>query len=38
MRKHWEVSLREASASMPDIDWNQTEEAMPAATADLEKN
>jgi putative proteasome-type protease len=23
MRKHWEVALREASASMPDISWNQ---------------
>lgn len=39
MRKHWEVSLREASASMPDIDWNQPEETLtPAETADLEKN
>ncbi|MEB3290275.1 MAG: proteasome-type protease [Leptolyngbya sp.] len=39
MRKHWEVSLREASASMPDIDWNQADEGLLAAeTADLEKN
>lgn len=39
MRKHWEVSLREASASMPDIDWNQTDEWLPpAGTADLESN
>jgi putative proteasome-type protease len=39
MRKHWEVSLREASANMPDIDWNQAEESvLPTETADLEKN
>lgn len=39
MRKHWEVSLREASASMPDIDWNQADESLlPTETADLEKN
>jgi putative proteasome-type protease len=23
MRKHWEIALKEASASMPDISWNQ---------------
>jgi putative proteasome-type protease len=28
MRKHWEVTLREASANMPDIAWNQ-EEGLP---------
>ncbi|WOD38242.1 proteasome-type protease [Nodosilinea sp. E11] len=35
MRKHWEVALREASASMPDISWNQDGTMPPLGIADL---
>ena len=39
MRKHWEVSLREASSSMPDIMWNQNQSWLPPTdTADLQSN
>lgn len=38
MRKHWEVSLREAAASMPDIDWNQIEEPPTLGIPDLENS
>ena len=36
MRKHWEVALREASAQMPDISWNQEEVPMTLGIADLD--
>lgn len=35
MRKHWEVALREASLSMPDISWNQEDALSPLGIADL---
>lgn len=35
MRKHWEVSLREASLTMPDISWNQENALSPLGIADL---
>lgn len=35
MRKHWEVALREASISMPDISWNQDDTLSPLGIADL---
>ena len=36
MRKHWEVALREASAKMPDISWNQEEAPLTLGIADLD--
>lgn len=36
MRKHWEVALREASAQMPDISWNQEEMPLTLGIADLD--
>ncbi|MGF1566909.1 MAG: peptidase [Nodosilinea sp.] len=36
MRKHWEVSLREASLNMPDISWNQETPTPPLGIAELE--
>jgi putative proteasome-type protease len=35
MRKHWEVALREASTSMPDISWNQDDTLSPLGIPDL---
>jgi putative proteasome-type protease len=35
MRKHWEVALRAASTSMPDISWNQHDTPPPLGIADL---
>ncbi|WP_035985903.1 proteasome-type protease [Leptolyngbya sp. KIOST-1] len=35
MRKHWEVALREASVTMPDISWNQGDLPSPLGIADL---
>ncbi len=36
MRKHWEVALREASTSMPDISWNDRDDSpSPLGIADL---
>lgn len=35
MRKHWEVALREASTTMPDISWNQDAPLSPLGMADL---
>lgn len=35
MRKHWEVSLREASVTMPDISWNQDDTPSPLGIPDL---
>lgn len=35
MRKHWEVALREASISIPDISWNQDDTLSPLGIADL---
>ncbi|HEY9736376.1 MAG TPA: proteasome-type protease [Trichocoleus sp.] len=29
MRQHWEIALQEATASMPDISWNQTSPVGP---------
>lgn len=36
MRKHWEVALKEASANMPDIDWNQDFVASSPGILDLD--
>jgi putative proteasome-type protease len=36
MRKHWEVALREASAQMPDISWNQEGVPLTLGIPDLD--
>ena len=35
MRKHWEVALREASTTMPDISWNEDGPSSPLGITDL---
>ncbi|HSM83097.1 MAG TPA: proteasome-type protease [Nodosilinea sp.] len=35
MRRHWEVALREAALTMPDIDWHQDPPLSPLGIADL---
>lgn len=34
MRKHWEVALREAALSMPDISWNHDDALLPPGIPD----
>ncbi|MBU6230221.1 MAG: proteasome-type protease [Cyanobacteria bacterium REEB459] len=36
MRKHWEISLKEASSGIPDISWNQSDQPPTLGIRDLE--